>query len=164
MAVSKAVRSGKIPLEPDGRINPDVADQVWRRRSTPQIGRGTIASHPPGPGQGLLNTFAPRPPSDLALPSREGSADDYFAHRAERERWAALQAQLDYQKSSGELVPAKEVETEWVKVALIVKGAVQGLPTTIKQNLPHLNREEMALIERLCLECLEELACKASQP
>lgn len=162
MAVSKAVKLGKIPLDSAGRINPEVADRVWRRRSTPQIGRGTIASHPipldPPPGQ----LVPPARPSDLAPPSKEGSADDYFAHRAERERWAALQAELDYRKSAGELVASQDVATEWVKVALVVKTAVLGLPTQLKQMIPHLNREEMAAIERLCLECCEELACQAS--
>lgn len=152
MAVSKAVRSGKIPLTSDGRIDPKVADVAWRRRSTPQIGRGTIASLP----------SAPKDPEPF--PAKPDGDDDYFVHRAAREKWNALQAELDYQRKAGELVPAKEVESEWVKAALVVKGAVQGLPTAIKQNIPHLNREEMALIERLCLECLEELACTASQP
>lgn len=159
MAVSKAVRLGKIPVDSDGRINPEVADRVWRRRSTPQIGRGTIASIP----QAASADGPPGAPGASKKPKEPGGGDDYFHHRAERERWAALQAELDYKKSAGELIPSAEVAAEWVKIALVVKEAVLGLPTQIKQALPHLSLEEMALIEKRCTECCEELACKASQ-
>ena len=147
MAVSKAVRKGLIPTLPDGRIVPEVADRVWKSRSAPR-------ATPRGFQQSA--TAAPVKEAPMEEPT---TREDYFTHRSERERWAAAREKLEFEKAQANLIPAADVAAEWVKVALVVKNEVLGLNAKLKQNLPHLTTEEMDLVDKLCRDCLEELAC-----
>jgi hypothetical protein len=46
-AVGKAIRQGRIPVGPDGRVDPAVADLAWDRNTSPARSSGPQASGPP---------------------------------------------------------------------------------------------------------------------
>jgi hypothetical protein len=46
VAVLKASKAGRIPLEPDGTIEPAKADAAWERTTDPGKAKGTAKSTP----------------------------------------------------------------------------------------------------------------------
>ncbi len=91
-AVQKAVESGRISIQPDGGIDPELADCQWEEntRSIPScIVKG----------------------AQVREDGSSGGASRYAAARAEREHYAALLARAEYEERIGNLVSKDEVET-----------------------------------------------------
>lgn len=102
------------------------------------------------------------PPRD-AVTSREAGA--YQTARAAREQETAeLQrmkretAALELGRLRGELVPVADVEQALRSEYHAVKTRLLGLPSRAKQQLPHLAAADVAVIDALVREALEELA------
>jgi hypothetical protein len=87
-AVLKAVRTGRIRLDADGRIDPVEADASWQRNTDPSRQRARSAQKP-------------------ARATSTGHSD-YHASRAVREAYMAKLAQLEYEAKSGKLIDAEE--------------------------------------------------------
>lgn len=82
-----------------------------------------------------------------------------LSDEAARERhWKANIAELEYRVRSGELVPVSEVEAKFVDAVTAAKTKLLGVPTRIRQQLPHIAAEDIEAIKRLVREALEDLA------
>jgi hypothetical protein len=114
VAVLKAVKAGRIPLEGDGSIDPAKADRAWQRSTDPGKPKGK-ARVPREPGPEQL-----KPVSDAAIgsvretlkeqgfaasgPFDKGSAVSFVQARTAHEIAKAHLARLRLQRLKGELV------------------------------------------------------------
>lgn len=111
VAVQKAIKAGRIPVEPDGTVDPAKADAAWKRATDPGRARKPEATRPaPGSASG------PRvkPVSEAALGSvREtlkeqglpaGGRISFVEARTAHEIAKAHLARLRLQRMKGELV------------------------------------------------------------
>jgi len=131
-AVAKAIKAGRISVEPDGKIDPAKADAQWARNTLPSQN---------------LNTSAPKPAAKVATPpvstpvatvsSRELpppletgriSAPDYQTSRAIREAYAARLAKLEYEERTAKLISSDEVEMRTFNLARRLRDRMQTLP------------------------------------
>lgn len=78
--------------------------------------------------------------------------------RTRREVAMAARAELELARESGELVEAASVEEQLTDVFSACRTKLLGIPTRLRQRLPHLAAGDVAEIEALIREALEELA------
>lgn len=168
-AVSKAIKTGRIKLEFDGKIDPVRADAAWVRNTDPEKqanGRtgGAKASKTP-----QTRAPTPTPPDAAQIPtartSRTRSAPDpeedaspkidYNRARTVRETFTAKLAELDYKEKSGQLVKRDEVKVGLFKVFTILKTHVLGIHSKcrLQSEIPP---KVVELIDVLCRSGLEE--------
>ena len=147
--IRKAIRDGRISIDPDGFIDPRRADAQWAANSVST----TPATAPP-----VLPGRLPQEP----LGDDGGCPNTYAIERAKREHWAAKREKLEFEKQTGLLVPAADIEDQWVKIANIVRTKILAIPTAARQVLPHLVAEDFRILERIARECCEELECSPS--
>lgn len=140
-AVRKAIRNGRLDrsLGRDARGRVAITDvalatREWTANRDPAKARGPEAAA----GETLLATTA-----------------------AARRRVIEAQAsriEQDLDRRSGTLVPAREVETTWAALVVAARTLLLGLPTRARQRLPHLMASDLAVLDSLVREALEELA------
>ncbi len=118
-AVQKAIRSGRITLNANGKIDSDQADIDWRDNT--DASRVAVNALEPVP-----STVVPVPSHGTSgqlplgdVPQKDGneddgltgtdrSASDYREHRATRERYNALKQQLEYEQLIGQKIDVAE--------------------------------------------------------
>jgi phage terminase Nu1 subunit (DNA packaging protein) len=66
--------------------------------------------------------------------------------------------ELERKQKEGLLLPAEQVERVWANSVTIARTKLLGVPTRLRQRIPHLTLEEIAIAEELIRESLEELA------
>lgn len=137
--VSIAIKAGRLVKSVtrddlgNPKINPEMADKEWEE-----------------------NTDTLRHPENAP---KGGGAGEGVAGATERLRAAqANLAELEYAKAAGELVLAKDVERAVTDAFTAAKTKLLAIPSRVKQAIPHLTVEEVALVERLVREALEDLA------
>jgi len=102
--------------------------------------------------------------SSLAMHPRADVGDEGFSLAAESARekyWKASIAELDFKKKAGELINAKEMTDKIVNVFTICRTKLLGIPTRAKMQLPHLSASDVAMLDDLVREVLEELSLSA---
>lgn len=76
--------------------------------------------------------LAARPPSPAVLAgAANGGTSELFdmaQNRVERERYRALKEKLEYERRMGDLVPYREVEQDWIRIATLIRKAVKAIP------------------------------------
>ena len=102
-AVQKAIRSGRITPNADGRIDSERADAEWEAKTRP--GQRRTQSAPP----------AVREPIETA----SAGGLDYFRARAIRESYLARLAKIEFEEKTAKLVSRDEVQ-----VAAFTRGRV----------------------------------------
>jgi phage terminase Nu1 subunit (DNA packaging protein) len=78
-----------------------------------------------------------------------------------RGRLIAAQAnavEIRVAKESGELAPVRDMELRWSRLIVAARTRLLGLPSRLGQLRPNLTREDLAAVDRLVREALEELA------
>ena len=104
-AVSKAIRSGRIVLTQDEKINPDAADASWRQHTDPSKPSNSVAGNPRG-------AVPRRRPSafqgEHLVTGGAGSGPDYHVSRAVRETYLAKLVRLEFEVKTGKLIDAEE--------------------------------------------------------
>ena len=78
--------------------------------------------------------------------------------RARREAAEAAMAEIELAKERGEVVNAAEVKAAWVTMITASRNKLLGIPSRAKQQLPHLTHADIATIDGLIREALEDLA------
>jgi hypothetical protein len=159
VAIGRALRSGRITRGVvDGKIvDPTLAEEDWRtnldRTRAPGYVRERVEQPPV------------RDPSRGGRPPRQppGEEDDEdtpsLSEASAREKhWKAQMAELRYREAAGELVPAAEVHGKVEKVFRACATRLLAVPSRARQALPHLTLADLAEIERLQREALDELA------
>ena len=131
-AVAKAIKAGRISVEPDGKIDPAKADAQWARNTLPSQNLNTSASKPAPkvatpPVSTPVATVSSR---ELPPPLETGriSAPDYQTSRAIREAYAARLAKLEYEERTAKLISSDEVEMRTFNLARRLRDRMQTLP------------------------------------
>lgn len=159
MAVSKAVKRGRLSKsvirDEQGRpwvVDVDLADREWT--GTTDLSKAPAymreRTEPPRGGR-------PRKPAGEAPPATDDGPSLAEATAA-KNHWQAELARLKYQREAAELVPAAEVRGQIEKVFRACVTKLLAVPSRAKQALPHLSPSDLAELERLQREALEELA------
>jgi hypothetical protein len=156
-AVSEAVRTGRITCKRtesgDGQIDPVVADREWLEHTEPGRWSQEVAADPDqGPELEEGSGYDEAPAIDEDNPKTVTQA------KVTREKYLSKMAKLEYEERVGSLVPAADVEKEWIEVGSIVKTKVLGLAAKLKQRCPDLTTEQFAALELISREALEELS------
>jgi hypothetical protein len=111
-AVQKAIASGRISTQPDGSIDPEIADVQWADTTR----------------WGASNTMNG---AEVAGDSSGRKLSVYAEARAERERYAALLAKLEYERRAGRLVRRDQVEDAIFKTAREFRDRMQNIPDRV---------------------------------
>lgn len=142
MAVSKAIKAGRL-----------VRSVVRDERGQPKIADPELADR-----EWADNTRADRVP--LTGPAAKGGEvpPDYAESRARREAAEAGLAELELAKEEGRLVVASEVEARIANDYSKVRTKLLGVPSRVRQQDPALTAAQLALIDTVIREALEDLA------
>lgn len=154
-AVSKAVQVGRLRAS------------VTRVRGAPKIRDAELADREWAATTDLTRATADiarrgeRPASPAPSAGGEASAgeDLVLSEELAREKyWKANIAELEFRERKGELVEAKDVAKKLADIFAICRGKLLGIPTRLRQSLPHLSVQDVAKAEELLREALEDLA------
>lgn len=96
-------------------------------------------------------------PSAVAPTKDDGNAD-YRSARVRREAALAEIAELELAERKGRVAPIEELEQRMVRAFTIVRTHLLGIPSRIRQRLPHIAAEDVREIDDLIREALTELA------
>ncbi len=166
MNVSRAVKSGKLAKcvirdeagRPMGLSSIEEADQEWAANSdytdAPQRAPGAVATT-------FEETQADPSKNEREPPPvpKEPEFDATISGGAARQKhWAAKLAELKYKEAAGELVLAKDVEHRLTDVFSACRTRLLGVASRAKQTLPHLSVADIAQLDQLIREALEELS------
>ena len=165
-AVSKAIKSGRLKdsLKPDPnggkkpKLDVELADLEWHKNSDQSKARGAAADAAQISPEKKIGTWASGLPTGENPNLAEGAVPlDYQGARARRERAQAQLAELELAQKEGLLVPAEQVQKQWVDAATIARTKVLGIPSKLRQ-LMELTPEQYALLERVTYQALEDIS------
>jgi hypothetical protein len=176
MAVSEAIKNGRLVhsvirvnaagfLDPAGVpkiVDFALADQEWAKNTDTQkranAAGGLVAPDFHGP--------APVPLPLVAQPSpRPSPVEDVETIASATERLKTAQAdlaELNLQEKRGELVSAADVSREWSNILSQARSKLLGVPTRFRQAVPTATTENVATLENLIREALEDLVAVGS--
>ena len=83
---------------------------------------------------------------------------DYHDSRARSEFEKANLLELDRKAKEVLLLPTDQVEKVWANAVTIARTKLLAIPTRARQRIPHLSLEEVAIVEELIRETLEDLS------
>ncbi len=106
-AVQKAIKSGRIAVLEDGRVDPTAADADWTRKTGPRPPRPRMATTSSASGHRAV-VRAPAP--DLSDPPRLETGVEYHRARAVRENYMARLAKIEFEERTGKVVNRDEVQ------------------------------------------------------
>ena len=136
-AVQTAIDSGRLStsLTPDGEriVSVDLADAEW-----------------------AASTLEDRVP--LTGPSASSPSSDLQKLRVERETIALELAKIELGRQRGELVLAKDIEARLVSVFTHCRTKLLGAASRIQHRIPTLTTDQLAVIDEVIRESLEDLA------
>lgn len=89
-----------------------------------------------------------------------GKRLDLASERAHLSQAQRKLAELDYHRKVGALVSAQEVELRWSGIITAVRDRLLGLPVRLKARVPELTRDQVAVLDELVRQDLEELATR----
>jgi len=164
-AVRKAISGGRIPADvvgtktlTSGRKRPVITDTARARaafhantdpafqRDNQKIGRNRSAA-----------ARGEAPPSDPP-PAVGARAPSIAESRAISEVYKARLAKLEYEEKSGKLVNAAEFKVKFASQVVAARNKLLGVGAKAKGRIPHLTVDEIAIIDELVREALEDIA------
>lgn len=98
------------------------------------------------------------PESVPAARAQDEELPDYSQSRARSEFERANLLELERKQKEGLLLPADQVQKVWANSVTIARTKLLAIPTRLRQRIPHLSLEEIAIAEELIRESLEELS------
>lgn len=114
-AVQKAIKTGRIDLEADGKINPQKADNAW------QVNTRFSADDTPSNESYSVS-------SDHGNEIESKNTPNYQKARAIREAYSARLAKLDFEERSGKLVPLETVSKVVFTIGRQLRDRMQLIP------------------------------------
>jgi hypothetical protein len=158
MAVSNAVKTGRLVAsvarvrgQPKIR-DAALADREWDANTDLSKAPGYVkqrgADRVAGPGR------PPKMGDDDQVRLGMSLADASAAEKV----WKARIAEIDFMERSGAAVDAKEMTATLVDVYTRCRTKLLGIPTRVKQQLPNLSIKDVAAVDALVRETLEDLA------
>jgi hypothetical protein len=98
-------------------------------------------------------------PMPVQLPeTRPEDLPEYTISRARSEFEKANLLELERKTKERQLLRREDVEQAWSQAVNLTRTKLLGVPSTVKQRIPHLELEEVELITDLIREALGELA------
>ncbi|WP_130472993.1 hypothetical protein [Candidatus Magnetaquicoccus inordinatus] len=164
-AVRKAVKSGRIPVEADGTIDPAKANVAWERNTSPaQQRKPDSVPAKPAPVPAPANPPPIRQPSQRPAEPESGPVaagmPNYQMSRAVRETYNAKLTRLDYEERTGKLLNAEDVAKEAFALARRVRDRLLNIPSRMASVLA--SETDSKTIESMLSQelriALEELA------
>lgn len=125
------------------------------------VGRQPVmraAGKPLRPASERMASVLDRAPESTRVMRRSEEIPDYNESRAKTEFERANLLELERKQKEGLLLPVDQVERVWANSITIAKTKLLAVPSRLRQRIPHLTLEEIAIAEGLIRECLEELA------
>lgn len=89
---------------------------------------------------------------------RPDELPDYTISRARSEFEKANLLELDRKTKEGQLLRREDVQQAWSQAVNLTRVKLLGVPSTVRQRIPHLELDEVEVITSLIREALEELA------
>jgi hypothetical protein len=162
--VNRAIKRGRVTrgVTADGKIeDPEAARAEYEAtldltRAAPHVHMQAAQRQGRAPRPGPTSSAADAAPPGGAPPVAV-LGGSFNENNAAKVYWQARQAQLDFERESGELIPAREVEAEWTTLLVAVRTRLMGIPTRLKQAVPEMTTGAVAEVEELIREALEEL-------
>lgn len=159
-SIYRKVNNGELPTAPGPggapMIERDGLEERWA-----SITRGQTNSpkprqpdDPPAPPR-VKREPRPKPPPVIAIPVELPPYNDSRA-RSEFEKANLLELQRKTQE--GHLLRREDVTTAWTQAVNMTRTKLLGVPSTVRQRIPHLDSDEVEVIMGLIREALEELA------
>ncbi|MBF0583885.1 MAG: hypothetical protein HQL80_06560 [Magnetococcales bacterium] len=134
VAVLKAIKSGRIKKEADGKINPTKADKEWEENTDPSRQRARpVSTVSPAPKSEPLGTAVPavpkavQPAADPVIKSVK-MMPTYAENKAAHEFYKAQAARLAFEKMRKNLVDRKTVDDEIFAENRRVRDRLQNIP------------------------------------
>lgn len=160
MSVSDAIKNGRlvnsVVRDQFGNpkiSDPELADQEWAANTDP-MGRYRASGGDPSK---LSDPMVPAPQNPGSVP------ESSLANAAARAKhYDAELKRIKLEEASGDLVRVADVRREWVDLLSSVRTKLLGVPTRLKQQRPHLAVEDVACVEGLIREALEDLVAAES--
>ena len=157
-AVAKAIKAGRISVEPDGKIDPAKADAQWARNTLPSQNLNTGASKPAAK---VATTAVSTPVStrEVQVPlETRAAAPDYQTSRAIREAYAARLAKLEFEERTGKLLNADEVKVKHFNLARLLRDRIQQIPRKLAPQIVAavVAQPDQRVVEDLLMEAIRE--------
>ncbi len=148
-AVRKALQTGRIHLDADGKIDPAQADSSWANNT-----RSSVAT---SRGNAQRVETSPEQTTERQVSS---GAPDYNKARAVKEFYAARLAKLEFEEREGKLVNIDEINVQHFNRARRLRDRLLMIPRRLAAQLAaetDTRSVEEALDAAIC-EALEELS------
>ena len=154
--LEKLCRQGKLPqscvsTSPVRLVAETLVAEYLERIDSRQAGRER-----PGISQSILD----KAPESVPRAS-EHLDEDLPPYTESQKRKAYEQAnllELERKQKEGLLLPADQVQKVWANSVAIAKTKLLAVPSRLRQRIPHLSLEEIAIADELIRESLEEIA------
>lgn len=162
-AVAKAIKAGRISVEPDGKIDPAKADAEWARNTLPSqnLNPGASRSAPKVATPPVSTSVSTAPVANRELqPPLEtrAAAPDYQTSRAIREAYAARLAKLEFEERTGKLLNADEVKVKHFNLARLLRDRIQQIPRKLAPQIVAavVAQPDQRVVEDLLMEAIRE--------
>ncbi len=135
--VSRACQKGRLVQSADGRI--EVEASIARYEQTKDPARQDVAAR-----HAAARSAAPapvddpkviRPPESVPESPIAPQGGVYQESRAKRERFAAMHAELDYERAAGRLVELADVTRAHRELGVLLRQALERLPDQLAPEL-----------------------------
>lgn len=170
-AVQKAIKTGRISTDANGKIDPVKADRQWDANTDITKPLNSVVGNPKhrALADGAKQPVRPRPRPQAAesgggdggggAPAAgQDGGSNYLQARAIREHYAARLAKLEYDEKIGKVIAADQVKLAIFKVITESKTRIMAIKSQAKSELPHLSQKDLDTIERLLLGAMRELS------
>ena len=162
-AVAKAIKAGRISVEPDGKIDSAKADAQWARNTLPSQNLNTGALKPvpkvATPPVSTPVSTAPVSTREVQAPlETRAAAPDYQTSRAIREAYAARLAKLEFEERTGKLLNADEVKVKHFNLARLLRDRIQQIPRKLAPQIVAavVAQPDQRVVEDLLMEAIRE--------
>jgi len=135
-AVQTAIAHGRIQ-KVDGKIDSEAADKAWEENTDAAMARY-------------------RGSNQAENASSKTAA--YLEERTLRERLRRQREQMELDQQAGLLVPKAEVLHGYEAAFTRTRAKFLGVPSKVKQHLPHLTSKDLVVIDQIVRDALSELA------
>lgn len=146
-AVQKALKSGRITADKDGKIDPAKADIQWEQNTDPGRRRGQNAN----------KGFDREPEDSSGKPSLQNAGLVYNVARAKREAAMAKMAEIELLELQKKFIPADQIRERWGKIVSAAKNQLLRIPSELRLR-KGVSDETAAIVETEIHRALERLA------
>jgi hypothetical protein len=163
--LEKLCKQGKLPRSTACSTPVRVRADVLVEEYLSCIGMGQTIRDRPGIAQAVLDQEpqAKRVKVEVLPPESEQPADqlpDYTESKKKTEYEKGLILELERKQKEGTLLDREEVERSWANVVGKAKSRILQVASAAKQRIPHLDPEEVEILQDMLREALFELAAE----